>query len=112
MTRVFASDDASRHLLATKGAPEAVADLCHLLVAMGADIEGIGSATLVVHGVEPGSLRAADHRVVTDRIQVATYLAAVGVAGGELTVRVRARDGRAQGRKWRERDALVARRVQ
>jgi len=30
MTRVFASDDASRHLLATKGAPEAVADLCHL----------------------------------------------------------------------------------
>lgn len=64
-----------------------IADLCHLLVAMGADIEGIGSATLVVHGVEPGSLRAADHRVVTDRIQVATYLAAVGVAGGELTVR-------------------------
>jgi UDP-N-acetylglucosamine 1-carboxyvinyltransferase len=64
-----------------------IADLCHLLVGMGADIEGIGSATLVVHGVEPGSLRAADHRVVTDRIQVATYLAAVGVAGGELTVR-------------------------
>ena len=64
-----------------------IADLCHLLVSMGADIEGIGSATLVVHGVEPGSLRAADHRVVTDRIQVATYLAAVGVAGGELTVR-------------------------
>ena len=64
-----------------------IADLCHLLVGMGADIEGIGSATLVVHGVELGSLRAADHRVVTDRIQVATYLAAVGVAGGELTVR-------------------------
>ncbi len=64
-----------------------IADLCHLLVSMGADIEGIGSATLVVHGVEPGSLRAADHRVVADRIQAATYLAAVGVAGGELTIR-------------------------
>jgi len=64
-----------------------IADLCHLLVSMGADIEGIGSATLVVHGVEPGALRAADHRVVADRIQAATYLAAVGVAGGELTIR-------------------------
>jgi Ca2+-transporting ATPase len=30
MTQVFSSDEPSRHLLATKGAPEAVADLCHL----------------------------------------------------------------------------------
>jgi Ca2+-transporting ATPase len=30
MTQVFPADDAARHLLATKGAPEAVADLCHL----------------------------------------------------------------------------------
>ena len=30
MTQVFSSDELSRHLLATKGAPEAVADLCHL----------------------------------------------------------------------------------
>jgi magnesium-transporting ATPase (P-type) len=30
MTRVFASDEPNEHLLATKGAPEAVADLCHL----------------------------------------------------------------------------------
>jgi hypothetical protein len=30
MTRVFASDEPNVHLLATKGAPEAVADLCHL----------------------------------------------------------------------------------
>lgn len=64
-----------------------ISDLCQLLLAMGADIEGIGSATLVVHGVEPGSLRSADHRVVTDRVQAATYLAAVGVAGGEILVR-------------------------
>ena len=54
---------------------------------MGADIEGAGSSTLVVHGVEPGSLRAADHAVVADRIQAATYLAAVAVSGGEVVLR-------------------------
>jgi UDP-N-acetylglucosamine 1-carboxyvinyltransferase len=61
-----------------------IADLCSMLVSMGADIEGIGTATLVVHGVEPGSLHATDHRTVADRIQAATYLAAVAVTGGEL----------------------------
>ena len=61
-----------------------IADLCHMLVGMGADIEGIGSATLVVHGVEPGSLRAIEHRTVSDRIQAATYIAAVAMNGGEL----------------------------
>lgn len=64
-----------------------VADLCEMLVEMGAEIEGIGTTTLVVHGVEPGSLHAADHHVVADRIQAATYLAAVAVAGGEITAR-------------------------
>ncbi len=65
--------------------PEVV-DLCELLVAMGADITGIGSSRVVVNGVARGSLRAADHRTVSDRIQAATYLAAVAVAGGELDV--------------------------
>jgi UDP-N-acetylglucosamine 1-carboxyvinyltransferase len=53
---------------------------------MGAQVEGAGSPTIVVHGVAPGSLRPADHRVVPDRVEAATYLAAVGVAGGELTL--------------------------
>jgi UDP-N-acetylglucosamine 1-carboxyvinyltransferase len=65
--------------------PEVV-DMCHLLVDMGADITGIGTSRIVVNGVERGSLRAADHRTVADRIQAATYLAAVAVAGGELDV--------------------------
>ena len=64
-----------------------IADLCAMLTSMGADIEGAGSSTLVVHGVEPGSLHAADHSVVTDRIQAATYLAAVAVSGGEVVLR-------------------------
>jgi UDP-N-acetylglucosamine 1-carboxyvinyltransferase len=53
---------------------------------MGADIEGIGSGTLVIHGVEIGNLHSADHRVVPDRVQAATYMSAVGVAGGEVKV--------------------------
>jgi UDP-N-acetylglucosamine 1-carboxyvinyltransferase len=64
-----------------------IADLCHFLLGMGAGIEGVGSSTLIVHGVEPGDLHATDHRVVPDRIQAATYVAAVAVSGGELVLR-------------------------
>ncbi len=66
--------------------PEVV-DLCEMLRAMGADITGIGTSRLVVGGVERGSLRPVRHRTVPDRIQAATYVAAVAVAGGELTIR-------------------------
>ncbi len=64
-----------------------IADLCAMLSSMGADIDGAGSSTLVIHGVEPGSLHATDHAVVADRIQAATYLAAVAVSGGEVVLR-------------------------
>ena len=64
-----------------------IADLCNFLVAMGADVEGIGSSTLVVHGVERGSLHPVTHEVVPDRIQAATYIAAAGVTGGEIRLR-------------------------
>jgi UDP-N-acetylglucosamine 1-carboxyvinyltransferase len=64
-----------------------IADLCSFLVAMGADIEGVGTPKVVVHGVEPSALHATAHHTVPDRIQAATYLAAVGVAGGEITIR-------------------------
>ncbi len=64
-----------------------IADLCQFMVGMGAHIEGIGSSTLVVHGVEHGELHAVAHAVVPDRIQAATYLAAVAVSGGEVVLR-------------------------
>lgn len=64
-----------------------IADLCHFLVSMGAQIEGIGTSTLTVHGVAPGELHATDHSVVPDRIQAATYLAATAVSGGEVVLR-------------------------
>ncbi|HRE00429.1 MAG TPA: UDP-N-acetylglucosamine 1-carboxyvinyltransferase, partial [Ilumatobacteraceae bacterium] len=63
-----------------------IADLCHFLVAMGADIEGIGSSKLVIHGVEPGSLVPVSHEVVPDRIQAATYVAAAAITGGQIDV--------------------------
>jgi len=64
-----------------------ISDLCHFLVAMGAHIEGIGTSTLRIEGVEPGELHATRHAVVPDRIQAATYLAAVAVSGGEVVLR-------------------------
>ncbi len=64
-----------------------VADLCNFLNSMGASIEGVGSPTLSVHGVPQGDLSAADHAVVPDRVQAATYLAAVAVCQGEVVVR-------------------------
>ena len=64
-----------------------VADLCEFLVKMGARIEGAGSSTLTIEGVSDiDRFRPADHCVVGDRIVAATYLAAVGIAGGEITV--------------------------
>ncbi len=63
-----------------------IADLCNFLVAMGANITGIGSSTLVIEGVERDALRPVSHHTVPDRIQAATYLAAAAVSNGELDV--------------------------
>lgn len=63
-----------------------IGDLCSFLNAMGAQIEGVGSATLVIHGVGPDDLRGVEHTVVPDRVEAATYLCALGVAGGEIAL--------------------------
>ncbi|AXI01553.1 UDP-N-acetylglucosamine 1-carboxyvinyltransferase [Aquirhabdus parva] len=57
-----------------------VTDLAHLLVAMGAQIEGIGTDQLIIHGVE--SLNGVEYRVVADRIETGSYLAAAAMTGG------------------------------
>lgn len=64
-----------------------VADLCQLLVEMGARIDGIGTSVLTIDGVEAGSLRPVSHAVVNDRIQAATYMSAVAMVGGDVFVR-------------------------
>jgi UDP-N-acetylglucosamine 1-carboxyvinyltransferase len=62
-----------------------VQDLARMLVSMGAEIEGVGTNTLTVHGVE--RLRGARHRVTSDHIEVGSYLAIAAATGGGLTVR-------------------------
>jgi UDP-N-acetylglucosamine 1-carboxyvinyltransferase len=59
-----------------------VSDLAHCLVAMGARIEGIGTSTLRIEGVE--RLHGAAHRVIADRIEAGTYAIAAAMTGGEV----------------------------
>ncbi|HEF4754675.1 UDP-N-acetylglucosamine 1-carboxyvinyltransferase [Burkholderia multivorans] len=61
-----------------------VSDLAHLLVAMGAKIDGIGTDRLVIQGVE--RLHGAHHAVIPDRIEAGTFLCAVAAAGGDVTL--------------------------
>ncbi len=61
-----------------------IADLAAFLNAMGARVDGAGSSTITIKGVD--GLTAVEHTVVPDRIEAATYMAAVGMAGGEVEV--------------------------
>jgi UDP-N-acetylglucosamine 1-carboxyvinyltransferase len=61
-----------------------VEDLVLLLTAMGARIDGAGTPVLHVEGVS--ALGGADHRVIPDRIETGTFLAACALAGGEVEV--------------------------
>jgi UDP-N-acetylglucosamine 1-carboxyvinyltransferase len=61
--------------------PEIV-DLARCLRAMGAQIEGEGTSTLTVEGVT--ELHGATHQVVTDRIELGTYMLAPAITGGEV----------------------------
>jgi UDP-N-acetylglucosamine 1-carboxyvinyltransferase len=61
--------------------PEIV-DLARCLRAMGAQIEGEGTSTLTVEGVT--DLHGATHQVVTDRIELGTYMLAPAITGGEV----------------------------
>lgn len=63
-----------------------IGDLCSMLVDMGAKISGIGSDRLEITGVDPADLHSVDHAVVGDRVQAATYIAAVAVARGDVVV--------------------------
>ena len=64
--------------------PEIV-DLARFLVSLGARIDGIGSPTLVVRGVE--RLRGGTWRVIPDRIEAGTLLCAGAMTQGDVTVR-------------------------
>ncbi|MEL7280518.1 MAG: UDP-N-acetylglucosamine 1-carboxyvinyltransferase [Pseudomonadota bacterium] len=62
--------------------PEIV-DLAHCLRRMGAEIEGEGSTTITIQGVD--RLHGATHPVVPDRIELGTYMLAPAICGGAVT---------------------------
>jgi UDP-N-acetylglucosamine 1-carboxyvinyltransferase len=61
--------------------PEVV-DLANCLIAMGAKIDGAGSATMVIEGME--RLHGADYEVLPDRIETGTFLVAGAITGGRV----------------------------
>jgi UDP-N-acetylglucosamine 1-carboxyvinyltransferase len=79
MAAVLANGTSTLHNAARE--PEIV-DLCNLLVAMGAEIEGIGSSHLTVHGVS--RLHGATYMVMPDRIEAGSYACAAAITGGDV----------------------------
>src|SRR3546814_12084941 len=59
------------------------------LIAMGPQIEGVGTSTMIIHGVE--RLHGAEYEVLPDRIETGTFLVGAAMTGGK----VRARHARA-----------------
>ena len=64
--------------------PEVV-DLANCLISMGAQIEGAGSNTIVVHGVE--RLHGTTYEVLPDRIETGTFLVAGAITGGRVVAK-------------------------
>ena len=63
--------------------PEIV-DICQMLLSMGAQIDGIGTSTLEIEGVE--SLSPTEHTTVPDRLVAGTWAVAATMTRGEVTV--------------------------
>ncbi|MBF0252508.1 MAG: UDP-N-acetylglucosamine 1-carboxyvinyltransferase [Candidatus Omnitrophica bacterium] len=63
--------------------PEVV-DLANFIKKMGADIEGVGTPTLRIRGVK--KLNGVKHKVIADRIEAGTYMAAAAITGGTVTL--------------------------
>ncbi len=62
-----------------------ISDLAHFLNAMGADIEGIGTPTLTIHGVK--QLRGTEHTVISDDIEAGTFIVAGAITRGDVYVK-------------------------
>src|SRR5262249_16743315 len=63
--------------------PEVV-DLADLLTKMGAEIEGAGTSTIRIQGVE--RLHGAEHTIIPDRIEAGTFVIAGAITGGDVAV--------------------------
>ncbi len=63
--------------------PEII-DLCHCLKKMGAKINGVGTANLVING--QSELHGAEHRIIPDRIEAGTYMIGAAITRGQLKI--------------------------
>ena len=61
-----------------------IEDLAHLLIQMGAKIQGAGSPRLIIDGVD--QLNGAEHRVIPDRIEAGTYVFAAAITRSTITL--------------------------
>lgn len=61
-----------------------IEDLAALLIKMGAKIEGSGTGTISIEGVE--ALEGAEHSIIPDRIETGTFIVAAAITGGELEI--------------------------
>lgn len=61
-----------------------VQDLCHLLEAMGASFEGVGTGRLTVHGV--GRLSGGRYRIQSDHIEAGSFIGLAAVTGSDLVI--------------------------
>jgi UDP-N-acetylglucosamine 1-carboxyvinyltransferase len=62
-----------------------IEDLAIFLIKMGAKIKGAGSHILEIEGVE--ALNGADHKVITDRIEAGTFMAAAAITNGDIEIK-------------------------
>src|SRR5580704_1077515 len=69
-------------VLANAAREPEIIDLAQCLTAMGVTIEGIGTETLTIHGVD--RLKEATHSVIPDRIEIGTYAMAVAMTAGDV----------------------------
>jgi UDP-N-acetylglucosamine 1-carboxyvinyltransferase len=74
-----------RTVLANAAREPEIGDLAAGLVAMGAHIEGIGSDTLTIDGVD--TLHGAEHAIIPDRIETGSYACAAAISGGSVFLR-------------------------
>ena len=63
--------------------PEVV-DLAHCLKRMGAKIQGAGTSTVIIDGVD--DLHGAEHRIMPDRIETGTFMVAAALTRGDITL--------------------------
>jgi len=61
-----------------------IQDLANMLRSMGADIEGDGTDTIVIHGVD--NLRPTQHTIIPDRIEAGTFMIAAAITKGDIKI--------------------------